>query len=524
MSEDPIRRDAAVANAEQELARLTERVEAMRSELFRLLQEVVRAERRLHTSDATRILEANEHLVVTALGAQTDAEAATRALDDVSRSAALDPLTQLPLRVLLLDRLAAAITGARRHGTRLALLFLDLDNFKPINDTLGHAVGDEILKLVAQRLTASIREADTVSRHGGDEFVILLTEVSQPSDAGLIADKLLETLGAPSQVGDHGLSLAASIGISIYPDDGEDADSLIARADAAMYYAKRHRPGRFAFHGEVPADAHSPASPPLAAPRPRVTDDEQTMFGQMRRHAQLREANEQLVLAAISARKLRDAAERARRRQAEFMDMMADELSNPLAPIRIPTAKLGRARTDEPLLPRVQAVVEEQAVRMSRLVDEPREGSPFGAGTLRLECRRVDIAGIIDEAMDACRPLMATRLQQLKAARPTGVLEVHGDPTYLVQIVLNLLDNASRWTPDGGEIALSVVVADNTVLITVSDGRIGIGLTVVQALVEAHGGSVAESSAGRGLGSQFVVTLPLAGPSPVVGSGLPVAE
>ena len=365
-----------MASAEQELARLTERVEAMRSLLVRLLQDVVRAESPLNTSNAAQLLDANEHLVVTALDAQADAETAARALDEVSRSGELDPLTQLPHRLLLLDRLATAITAARRNGTRLALLFLDLDDFKPINDTLGHAVGDEVLKLVAQRLAASIREADTVSRHGGDEFVILLTEVSQPSDASLVAGKVLEALGAQCQVGDHGLNLTASIGISIYPDDGEDADTLMLRADAAMYHAKRHRPGGFAFHCDVPAGEQSLASPVLAAPRQRVTHDEQdALLGQVRRHAHLREANEQLVLAAVSAQELRDAAERARRLQAAFMDLVADELSNPLAPIRIATAMLGRVRSDEPLLPRVQAIVEEQSVRMSRLVDDPHEGS-----------------------------------------------------------------------------------------------------------------------------------------------------
>ncbi len=295
-----------MASAEQELARLTERVEAMRSLLVRLLQDVVRAESPLNTSNAAQLLDANEHLVVTALDAQADAETAARALDEVSRSGELDPLTQLPHRLLLLDRLATAITAARRNGTRLALLFLDLDDFKPINDTLGHAVGDEVLKLVAQRLAASIREADTVSRHGGDEFVILLTEVSQPSDASLVAGKVLEALGAQCQVGDHGLNLTASIGISIYPDDGEDADTLMLRADAAMYHAKRHRPGGFAFHCDVPAGEQSLASPVLAAPRQRVTHDEQdALLGQVRRHAHLREANEQLVLAAVSAQELR---------------------------------------------------------------------------------------------------------------------------------------------------------------------------------------------------------------------------
>src|SRR5687767_13783625 len=116
----------------------------------------------------------------------------------------------------------------------------DLDNFKQINDTLGHAFGDQVLKLAASRLASSVRAVDTVSRHGGDEFLILLAEVALASDAEAIADKLRAALAEPGLVGDHVVRLSASIGISLYPDDAEDADTLIELADAAMYRAKRH--------------------------------------------------------------------------------------------------------------------------------------------------------------------------------------------------------------------------------------------------------------------------------------------
>jgi diguanylate cyclase (GGDEF)-like protein len=202
---------------------------------------------------AARLVEANEQLVLAALRAQADAHAATQALRDLSRSTGLDALTSLPNRVLLLDRFAQAIAVARRHRGRLALLFLDLDNFKQINDTLGHAAGDQVLKRVAQCLASAVRDADTVSRYGGDEFVVLLAEVARPSDAALIADKLLAALGVPTRLGDHVLRLAASIGISIYPEDGEDADTLIDRADRAMFRAKRQGLGSFAFHGNPSA-------------------------------------------------------------------------------------------------------------------------------------------------------------------------------------------------------------------------------------------------------------------------------
>jgi diguanylate cyclase (GGDEF)-like protein len=216
----------------------------------RAARELTRLQRSI---TAARLVEANEQLVLAALRAQADAHAATQALRNLSRSAGLDALTSLPNRVLLLDRFARAIAAARRRRVRLALLFLDLDNFKQVNDTLGHAAGDQVLKLVAHRLASAVRDADTVSRHGGDEFVILLAEVARPSDAALIADKLLAAVGLPTRVGDHVLRLAASIGIGLYPEDGEDADTLIDRADHAMFRAKRQGLGGFAFHGSPPS-------------------------------------------------------------------------------------------------------------------------------------------------------------------------------------------------------------------------------------------------------------------------------
>ena len=242
--------------------------------------------------------------MIAALRHQADAETAAQALNEAARSAELDALTQLPNRVLLLDRLTLAIANAKRRDTRLALLFLDLDNFKQINDTFGHAVGDEVLQRAAHCLSASVRDADTVSRYGGDEFVILLTEVTQAADAALVADKMIAALAAPTHVGEHALSVTASIGISLYPDDGEDADTLIDRADAAMYRAKRVGLGGYAFHGETPR-ADGRQAPPLAEHE--------------RRNAQLREANEQLVLPALGARELQAAADQAQRRQREFL-------------------------------------------------------------------------------------------------------------------------------------------------------------------------------------------------------------
>ncbi|PRC91419.1 putative bifunctional diguanylate cyclase/phosphodiesterase [Solimicrobium silvestre] len=149
-----------------------------------------------------------------------------------------DFLTNLPNRILLNDRIAQAIILAKRNHKQLALLFLDLDNFKHINDSLGHAAGDKLLQSVAQRLRDCIRGSDTVSRQGGDEFVLLLVGGEFDTDAAMIADKVRNALAAPHSIDGSDLYITTSIGISIYPADGKDADALLKSADTAMYYAK----------------------------------------------------------------------------------------------------------------------------------------------------------------------------------------------------------------------------------------------------------------------------------------------
>jgi diguanylate cyclase (GGDEF)-like protein len=140
--------------------------------------------------------------------------------------------------MLLNDRIAQAISLAHRQHKSIALLFLDLDGFKHINDSLGHAAGDQLLLSVSKRLMNSVRHSDTVSRLGGDEFVILLSEIAHPEDAATSANKILLTLASPHLLGGEELHIGCSIGMSVYPDDGQDADTLIKNADAAMYHAK----------------------------------------------------------------------------------------------------------------------------------------------------------------------------------------------------------------------------------------------------------------------------------------------
>ena len=171
---------------------------------------------------------------------------ATRAMtQQLSHRAHHDVLTDLPNRLLLNDRLGGAMASARRHGTRVAVLYLDVDRFKHVNDSLGHTIGDQLLRSVAERAKACLRDADTVSRLGGDEFVILLPDVTDAHDVGACATKLLAAVAAPQRIEDREVRITASVGISLYPDDGDDPDSLIQAADTAMYCAKRQGGGRY---------------------------------------------------------------------------------------------------------------------------------------------------------------------------------------------------------------------------------------------------------------------------------------
>ena len=177
-----------------------------------------------------------------------DKLAAATEQEETARHAALhDVLTGLPNRALFNDRLEHGLTQATRHGWTLAVMFMDLNDFKTINDTHGHDAGDSVLKTIAERLTQNTRGDDTVSRHGGDEFLYLLMEVHDPRDVTAIAEKIIKAVQAPFdvRVRDHiiSLNINASIGISIFPKNGTTADTLLKSADEAMYRAKKNKSG-----------------------------------------------------------------------------------------------------------------------------------------------------------------------------------------------------------------------------------------------------------------------------------------
>lgn len=176
-----------------------------------------------------------------------DMSAARAMSHQLTHSAQHDLVTNLPNRLLLNDRITQSIALAHRQNRSIAVLFLDLDRFKYINDSLGHATGDKLLQFISKRLVAGVRGSDTVSRQGGDEFVILLSEITYPEDAATSARHILLSLNAPHSIGAQDLRIDGSIGISVYPEDGEDAETLIKNADTAMYHAKESGRNNFQF-------------------------------------------------------------------------------------------------------------------------------------------------------------------------------------------------------------------------------------------------------------------------------------
>ncbi len=178
----------------------------------------------------------------------------------LSELALYDGLTGLPNRMLLEDRMGEAANHAERSGNSFALLFVDLDRFKPVNDSFGHSVGDELLKAVAQRLTTCVRKMDTIARTGGDEFVVILSGIGDPKDAAMVSSKILDELSRPFFIREHEVDISGSIGISVYPKDGKDVNLLKTNADIAMYHAKQAGRNSYRFFA-------AGMTPPTPAPR-----------------------------------------------------------------------------------------------------------------------------------------------------------------------------------------------------------------------------------------------------------------
>ena len=537
-----------VTHIESELDQLQDQETRERVNLALLRQNVCAAEKHLEEIKNAKLVKTNEQLAFNKRQdqKQIDNSPASELLNSVGSAVSFVAVVPQPLKIdaseqgqkekpldLLLERFAQANAVVNPNGARLAFLSLGITNLRQINSTLGHTVGNLVVVQVLNILKGLIREGDTAHQQSGDEFILLLTEVSQPSDALLVSNRIRKTLGGPLRVGEHIVRLKTSIGIQIYPDDGEDAQALIHKACTAMRLAPELIPTKDIIHDELHSDEmilHTSTALvrqqfPLA-----LTEHE-------RRYAQLREANSKLVLAALSAQELQVAAEQAKAKQTQFLGVLAHELRHPLAPIRNAAAILARIPIDEPRLAQLQGIIDRQVEHMSRLVSDLLDISRVDNGKLRLERKIIDMTEVIHEAIDTCRPALETRMQSFNIQAPQCAIKVDGDPVRLTQVLSNLLDNASKYTPTGGVIGLTVWVEGNALVVTVSDNGIGIttealphifepfvqdihattfdssglgiGLTVVRELVEAHGGSVVASSGGSGLGSQFIVTLAL---------------
>ena len=259
----PLPEDAVFTAARHALALLHREADAVRKELAALRRDIVEARLEFDGTRAACLMEANEQLVEAALRARETSDSALAELSALSRASQFDELTDTPMRTLMLDRIDKALAQARRRGHRAAVLFLDVDGFKAINDERGHAAGDDALRHIAASLTASVRESDSVGRFGGDEFLVLLAEVAGEPEVALVANKMLAALaGTDAARG----PLSASIGVALFPDDADDAPSLIALADACMYRSKRRGGATFTFHsGHVAA---TPGAKPHARTAP----------------------------------------------------------------------------------------------------------------------------------------------------------------------------------------------------------------------------------------------------------------
>lgn len=223
---------------EQRLIALRREIAAAEATLLALHVAIQQARSESGLTAAQNAREENERLLARNLVMTRQAEAAHTALEAAVKAAQTDSLTGVCNREVLWDRLAHDLALARRHGSRLAIYFLDVNGFKRVNDELGHAVGDLLLLHVARTLTATVRASDTVCRIGGDEFVILAS-ASRPEDAQQLALKIGEALADPCVLAGHDMRVSASIGFSVFPEDGESPGVLVHKADEAMYRAKR---------------------------------------------------------------------------------------------------------------------------------------------------------------------------------------------------------------------------------------------------------------------------------------------
>jgi len=514
--------------AKQLLARLNAEVARAEAQLAHALADLRDLQARVGGHQMMQLLEANEHLVLDAVRLRRDAENSAFALESARRTSEQDVLTGLPNRSVLIDRCAQALAHARRYKSRVALLFVDLDDFKTHNDVLGHATGDQILIAVGQKMVGSVREVDTVCRLGGDEFVVLLVDVPRHGDPAQVVGKILAAIGSIEQAAGHRVVVSASIGVSLYPDDGDTLDKLIEAADVAMFRAKRMGGNSFVLSGDA---TDEPGGEPASTAKAQREE----------RPALLRSANEQLVLSSM-ALEIENAAfsasfddlERKSRAKDQFLAVLSHELRSPLAPI-VSTLDALRLRSGGRESKELQ-MIRRHVAHMVRLMDDLLDVAKLSSGKILPNIEWVPIDAMLSQAIALARQQIDLQGHHLICAPCDPALACRGDPVRLAQCVSNLLINAARYTARGGRIELSSVLENEQVVIRVRDngrgiseaqmpqifelfcqapdlgteaiGGLGIGLALVRSLIELHGGTVDGYSAGVGQGSEFTLRIP----------------
>ncbi len=483
------------------------------------------------------ILEASELLAVTALHASAAADESRENLERAARPFDVDALTGLPNRALFRDRFSQALAHARRRKSRVAVLFVDLDHFKEINDTHGHAVGDLIIQYVASCLKDAGRDVDTVCRHGGDEFLILLSEVGDAKSAARFAHKVTTVLREPVRIGDSTFAISASIGISLYPDDGEDQEVLIQRADAAMYVAKRNGDG-VAFASAQ----HQPLSPTYDASLTSEPSDpigllEVALAEAQTSLADLKATNARLELDILNAEREQGKANEAKQYQSHLLNVVAHELRSSLSPLQSAAEVLSLVRLDPTLMQRLELVLKRQIGHISTLLTDLLDVSRLNMGRLTVELEPVDLGEIVEAAALQLSAAFSKREHQLLVKVETDTPVIRGDKARLTQVVATLLERVSASLKHGATITASLYDRDRNLVLAIAEGHGGsashdtgaealdlndaqapggvsdiltVAVMVVVELLKSHGGQLTVSLAEKGEASRLQIVLPQA--------------
>lgn len=481
------------------------------------------------------ILEASELLAVTALHAAAAADESRDSFERAARPFDVDALTGLPNRVLFRDRLSQALAHARRRNSRVAVLFVDLDHFKEINDSQGHAIGDMIIRYVAGCLKDAGRDVDTVCRHGGDEFLILLSDIEGATGAASFAEKVSAALREPVRIADNTFRVSASIGISLYPDDGVDQETLIQRADSAMYVAKRNGLG-VAFASAQHQVTTLPASDSGApATRDPVGLLEVALADAHAELADLKAQNARLEQVLLGAEREQIKANEAKQYQSRLLNVVAHELRNSLSPLQSAADVMSMVRMDPSLMQRLELVLKRQISHISTLLTDLLDVSRLNIGRLTIELERVDITDVIERAVLQRASELAKREHRVDVRIETESPAIDGDTMRLTQVVSTLLDRMSAGLRYGAQITVSVYDHNGMLFIAIADGSstvlthdssaqtldfsashpsdmgndiVTVAVMVVIELLKSHGGQLTASHTATGEVRRVQIALP----------------